>query len=108
MTEIVAPDGTLLQLVVQFEFMETNTHSASGVALKLHGAVRELWDFTTETRTLSGQVFLGTRPGGGVWVQDTGRIELTFDREVLFVAGPHEAFFSGGIDPVVCAALAAG
>ena len=31
---------------------------------------------------------------------------MTLDTyEAFFVAGPHEAFFSGGIDPVVCAAL---
>jgi hypothetical protein len=39
-------------------------------------------------------------------VQDTGKISMTLDTfEAFFVAGPHEAFFSGGIDPVVCAAL---
>ena len=41
-------------------------------------------------------------------IHDVGRITMTLDtHEVLFLAGPHSVFFSGGIDPVVCARLAA-
>jgi hypothetical protein len=32
---------------------------------------------------------------------------MTLDTRIAqFVAGPHAAFFAGGIDPVACAALA--
>ncbi len=107
-TEVLAADGTLLQLVLNIQFSETNRNSVTGKSLTLKGAVHEVWDFASNTRTLSGKVFVGTKQGGGTWVQDTGRITITLDtREVRFLAGPHEAFFAGGIDPVVCAELAA-
>ncbi len=105
-TEVQAKDGTLLQLVLHLQFEETDTNSVTGASLTLKGSVHEVWDFASNTRTLSGKVFLGTGRGG-TWVQDTGRITLTLDtNEVRFLAGPHEAFFAGGIDPVGCAALA--
>jgi hypothetical protein len=99
-------DGTLLQTVFQVGFTETDTNSVTGKTLRLHGVAHEVWDYASNTRTLSGAVFTGTDPGHGTWVQDTGKISMTLDTfEAFFVAGPHEAFFSGGIDPVVCAAL---
>lgn len=70
--------------------------------------MHEVLDWASHTRTLSGNVALGTKPGGGTYIQETGRITMTLDtREALFVAGTHEAFVAGGIDVPVCAALAA-
>jgi hypothetical protein len=44
---------------------------------------------------------------GGRLFHDAGLIRMTLDtHELLFVAGPHEVFFGGGIDPLTCAALA--
>ena len=106
-TEVLAKDGTLLQLVLHIQFQETDTNSETGGSLRLSGSVHEVWDFASNTRTVSGKVFLGTGRGG-TWVQDTGRITMTLDtNEVRFLGGPHEAFFAGGIDVVACAALAA-
>ena len=106
-TEVYAADGgRLLQTVFQVGFTETDTNSVTGKTLRLHGVAHEVWDYASNTRTLDGAVFTGTEPGHGTWVQDTGRISMTLDTyEAFFVAGPHEAFFSGGIDPVACAAL---
>jgi hypothetical protein len=105
-TEVTADDGTLLQTVFHIGFSETDTNSVTGKSVDLKGAEHEVWDYATNTRTLSGKVFLGTE-AGGAWVQDTGRITMTLDTsEPLFVAGPHEAFFAGGVDPLVCARLA--
>lgn len=107
-TDVFGDDGSLLQTVFHIQFDEIDTNSGTGFALPLKGAVHEVWDYASNTRTLNGAVFIGTTPGGGTYVQDTGRITMTLDtREAQFVAGPHEAFFGGGIDPVVCAALAA-
>ena len=107
-TDVLSRDGTLLQTVFQMHIDETDENSETGFRLPLKGAVHEVWDYASNTRTLSGVVFIGTSPGG-TYVQDTGRITMTLDtREAQFVAGPHEAFVSGGIDPVVCAALADG
>jgi hypothetical protein len=107
-TEVLARDGTLLQLVFNIEFSETDTNSETGKTLTLKGAVHEVWDFASNTRTLNGKVFLATDRGLGVVFQDTGRITITLDtREALFLAGPHDVFFAGGVDQVVCAALAA-
>jgi hypothetical protein len=56
---------------------------------------------------IDGKVWLGTKPGSGTYVHDTGRIVMTLDtNEPLLVAGPHEAFLAGGVDIPVCAALA--
>lgn len=107
-TEVSAADGTLLQVVFNMQLSETDTNGETGAALTLKGAVHEVWDFASNTRTMSGKVYLSTKSGAGIVIQETGRIVMTLDtREALFVAGPHKAFFAGGIDPAVCAELAA-
>lgn len=106
-TEVLADDGTLLRTVIHTTFTETDTNSASGASLGLKGAYNETLDYAANTRTLNGKVALGTQPGGGTYIQETGRITMALDTyEPLFVAGPHDAFFAGGIDVPVCAALA--
>lgn len=106
-TEVLAADGTLLQTVFSLVLQETQSNSLSGATLPLKGAVHEVWDYASNTRTLDGKVWLGTQRGAGTYVHETGRIVMTLDTHVAsFVAGPHAAFFAGGIDPAVCAALA--
>lgn len=105
-TDVVAADGELLQTVIHVVFRETDTNSVSGRSVPLHQAANEVWDYRSNTRTITGAVFVGNSPGG-TWVQDTGRITMTLDtRMASFVAGPHEAFFGGGLDVIACGALA--
>ena len=105
-TDVIAPDGELVQTLIHVVFRETNTNSVSGRSLPLHQAANEVWDYASNTRTITGAVFVGNSPGGK-WVQDTGRITMTLDTRIAsFVAGPHEAFFGGGLDVVACSALA--
>jgi hypothetical protein len=105
-TDVLAKDGELLQTVIHAVFRETNTNSVSGQSVKLHQAANEVWDYASNTRTITGAVFVGNAPGGN-WVQDTGRIVMTLDTRIAsFVAGPHEAFFGGGLDVIACRALA--
>ena len=105
-TEVLAADGSVLETVVRLRALETNTNSLSGAAVELRRSVHEVWDWGEGVRTISGTVWMGTRPGAGAFVQDTGRIILTIDTdEPVFVAGPHEAFF-GGLDSIVCTELA--
>lgn len=105
--DVLADDGSLLQTVFHFVLDETDTNSVSGKSLPLHGVKNEVWDYGSNTATASGAVYIGTERGQGTYVQDTGRIVMTLDTRVAqFVAGPHEAFFGGGIDAVLCAALA--
>ncbi len=60
-------------------------------------------------RSLDGKVAMGTEPGKGTYLQETGRITMDLETyEPLFVAGPHPAFAAGGIDYPMCDALAAG
>ena len=102
----MATDGELLQTDLPHRLQETDTNSVSGKSLRLHGAANEVWDYASNTRTITGAVFVGNSPGGK-WVQDTGRITMTLDTRIaLFVAGPHEAFFAGGVDLLACPALA--
>jgi hypothetical protein len=106
-TDVFGADGTLLQTVFHIVIDEVDTNTVSGKTLPLHAAAREVWDYASNTRTQSGIVAIGASPGGGTYIQETGRITMTLDtREVLFLAGPHPAFFEGGIDPALCAALA--
>lgn len=105
-TDVLDGEGELLQTVFHLVLQETQTNSVSGGTLALKGAVHEVWDYEANTRTLYGKVWLGTAPGGGTYVQDTGKIVLALDTgEPLAVAGPHEAYFEG-LDNLVCEALA--
>ena len=66
-----------------------------------------MWDYGSNTRTVSGGTYLGTDPGQGTYLLHAGRITMTLDTHVPHtVAGHHEVFFGGGIDAVMCAALA--
>ena len=106
-TDVVADDGSVLQTVVRYRFTETDTNSESGATVPLKRSVHEVWNWGEGTRTVTGAVLIGTQPGGGTWVQDTGLITLTIDTdEPVVVAGPHEAFFGGGLDLIGCVALA--
>ena len=107
--DVVADDGSLLQTVFHLSLDETETNSVSGRSLPLHGVVHEVWDYAANTRTVSGVAYIGTERGQGTFMQDAGRITMSLDTHVAeFVAGPHEVFFGGGIDAVLCAALAGG
>jgi hypothetical protein len=100
-------DDVLVETVFIQGFKETDTHSVTGATLPLHGQVRELWDYGTGTRTMSGAIYVGTRPGAGTWVHDSGRIIMTLeDRIASFVAGPKEVFFGGGLDAFTCRVMA--
>lgn len=102
----VSADGELLQTVFSMTIHETDTNSVTGKVLPLHGTVHEVWDYAENTRTMDGVVWMGNAPGEGSVVQETGRIVMTLDtHEAFFVAGPHPAFFKGGIDPAVCGYL---
>ena len=107
LVDVYGRDGTLQQTIIHANLSETDRNSVTGGQLRLRTAVHEVWDYASATRTLTGAVFMGTQRGKGTYVHDTGRITMTLDTRVAqFVAGPHEAFFAGGIDIPVCAALA--
>jgi hypothetical protein len=106
-TDVVASDGTVLETIFDIVLDETDTNTVSGRSLPLRGTVHEVFDWGSNTRTLTGAIFIGRDPGEGLYVQDTGRITITLDTRVAeFAAGPHEAFFGGGIEAVLCAGLA--
>lgn len=104
----VSSGGELLKTVFSMTIHETDTNSVTGKVLPLHGTVYEVWDYAANTRTMDGVVYMGNAPGEGAVVHESGRIVMTLDtHEASFVAGPHDAFFHGGIDPAVCGYLAA-
>ena len=107
-TDVYDRDGTLLRTVFQIGFSETDTNTLTQASLPLRGSAHDVLDYATNTRTLSGNVAIGTRPGTGTYFQETGRISLDLaTREALFVAGRHDAFLAGGLDRALCAAQAA-
>ena len=99
--------GELVQSVFIQGFKETDTHSVTGATLALRSQARELWDYAAGTRTVTGAVYMGNRPGEGTWVHDSGRITMTLeDRIASFIAGPKEVFFGGGLDAYACGVFA--
>lgn len=101
-TDVFGDDGSLQQTVIHAVLNETDTNTVSGKTLPLHGAFHEVRDYASNTRTVTGGVFMS-----GAFIKDAGRIAMTLDTRVAeFVAGHHEVFFGGGIDAVICAALA--
>ena len=106
--DVFAKDGTLLQTVLHTRLSETDTNSETGAAVTLKRSANEVWYWAEGVRTVHGTVWMGTQPGSGSFVQDTGLITLTIDtNEPVRVAGPHEAFFfEGGVDAMVCRQLA--
>ena len=106
-TDVFDAEGTLVQTDLHVSFDEVNTNSVTDRVMSLNGTVHVRFDYAADTRTLTGIVFMGKTADGKVF-QDTGRIVITLDTsEALFVAGPHDVFFGGGIDAMGCAALAA-
>ena len=104
-TDVFDADGNLLRTVFHISFTETNTNSVTGKTLALHVRAYDVWDYTTNTRTATVNT-IGRTPDGKAF-QDTGRVVMTLDtREPSFVAGPKDVFFGGGLDKVVCDALA--
>ena len=58
-TEVRDGSGELLQTVFHINVQETETNSETGASLPLKTAIHEIWDYTTNTRTVNGKVFLG-------------------------------------------------
>ena len=91
-TDVVATDGALLQTIFQSSSKRRTRTRSRARACGSTGAANEVWDYASNTRTITGAVFVGNGPGGKR-VQDTGRITMTLDTRIAsFVAGPHEAF----------------
>ena len=106
-TDVLDGEGNLLRTVLHISLEETNVTSVAGRTLALKGHARSVWDYTTNVRTVTGLVFMGKAAEGKAF-QDTGRIDISIDTsEALFVAGPHDVFFGGGIDQIACETLAA-
>jgi hypothetical protein len=103
---VIARDGTLLQTILNIGINETDTNSVTGASLTLTGAVHNVFDYASNTRTVSGKVWAGHDQA--LLFHDVGRIAFTDGdtREPLFLARPHEIFFASDVDPFVCAALA--
>lgn len=104
-TDVFDADGTLVRTEFHISFTETNTNSLTGKTLSLKVQAYDVWDYVTNTRTVSNATIAMTADGKAF--QDTGRVVMTLDtREPSFVAGPKDVFFGGGLDRVVCDALA--
>lgn len=104
--DVFASDGTLLETEFHIALRETNTNSKTGASVPVKGTVREVWHYASNTRTISGSVWMVNQPGQGLVVHDSGRITLDLDTdEPSFIAGPKDVFF-GNLDELVCEVLA--
>ena len=106
-TDVFDEAGTLVQTRFHISLHETDTNSVTGKTFSLKGHANEVWDWASNTRTITGVVYMGKTDDGKAF-QDTGRIVMSIDTRVAsFVAGPHDVFFGGGLDAMGCALLAA-
>lgn len=90
---------------VQFTATLDGSVSRAGYeTLDLRGGSLLVIDFVRETFTFDGNTMIGTAPGAGVRIQDTGRFQLDFGDNLLQLAGPHDAIELGA--DAFCQAMA--
>jgi hypothetical protein len=107
-TTVTDADGTLRQTVIHSSFAETDTNSVTSASLPLAGTMHEVIDHIAGTRTVRGNIARGTQPGAGTYFEESGQIVFAGGvGDVLFAAGRHDAIEFGGVNPALCAALAA-
>ena len=99
------PSGNVVKVIYHAEHHSIDTNPVTGVSLQEHGHFYEVDDYVKGTYTLTGAQEVANRPGRGVVIQDTGRIVLDADFEMIFFAGGrnHSQGLSG--DQVWCDAL---
>jgi hypothetical protein len=95
-TEFIDGSGatTRVQVVAR---MEGSLEAAGVGQVDLSGNLLFVINLENGTWAYNGQVLLGTTQGAGVVLQDTGRFLLSFDDDVLLLAGPHDAISKGVI-----------
>ncbi len=107
-TEVIAADGTLLQTVLQPRHQRDRRQLRHGRERPAEGSGPRGLGLRVQHPHDLRQGVARHHPGEGKAFQDTGLITMTLDtHEALSVAGPHEVFFGGGLDAMVCAWLAA-
>jgi hypothetical protein len=92
---------------IRLQFVSTLDGSISregSESIRLRGGAIVVIDFVRETYTFDGTTLIGTEPGGGVTIQDSGRFQLDFGDNLLQLAGPHDAIELGA--NAFCQALA--
>ena len=97
-----------LTVIVQHNLKSTLTNLANGQSVDDPGTWKDTLTFDEDGNLLTidttGSIFRITVPGEGIVVQDTGKIVFNPETdEVLFEAGPHEAFH--GEAPDLCIGL---
>jgi hypothetical protein len=95
-------EGNPIRIVAHKQLRETDRNTSSGEMLEVRGTVTIVLDLVAGTETYNGHLFLSNAPGGGVVIQDVGRITFNPDGSVV-VRGPHEVFESQGA--IFCDAL---
>ncbi len=81
--------GDLLRIQTNAQMAGSLT-SSTGTVVPLTGSVHVVIDVVVGTVVFDGRVFMGTRPGTGEVIQDTGRYVVDADDNVLQDAGPHD------------------
>ena len=105
-TTFFGAGGVPVRTVLNVEHHSTDTNSVTGLTIHEHGHFTITFDLGTGTVTVTGNQEVANRPGVGVVVQDTGRLVLDADGNVVFFAGGrnHSEELLG--DQVLCDALA--
>jgi hypothetical protein len=90
---------------VQFhqDFAGVITNSASGNIYRDPGHPTFVFDVVNGGVTVHGEFFAIVAPGVGIVLQDTGTISFDAAGNIIFEAGPHQAFHETG--PDLCSVL---
>jgi hypothetical protein len=102
--------GNVTQAVFHLRLVGTLSNSVTGKSVPEEATFTETdtfatpGDFSTLTRTITGQVVTVTLPGSGLILHDVGRVVFAPDGTITFEGGPHQELHNQVQQ--LCAALA--
>ena len=92
-TEFSSTSGDVIR--VQATAQMRGSVEGNGQVIPLAGDLLVVIDLVRGTFAYNGVVLLGTDPGSGIQIQDTGRFLADFNDTTLLIAGPHDAIELG-------------
>lgn len=103
--------GEVVKVLLRSRASDVFTNSVTGKVVVNRGVFQQVFvrigDTDEFTHSLSGYRFMANSPGGGVVIQDVGRIEYVGEQEdIVFLAGQHHVPDGPEAEAVFCAALA--
>jgi hypothetical protein len=103
----VDQDGNLIRQVGHIHAYETDTNLATGLSVKVRTNITVHADLNPDgsfgTYAITGEFNVANRPGKGVVLHDSGRVEFDENGEPVIFRGVHDTFTKG--EQAFCDAL---